>query len=99
MVSIAVLGSDGFTLGFRLAGIKHIVLASENPLADIQKLRKSKEAGIVIVEQAVIDSIDPERRLEIENSVDPVFISVSQTAEQDSLRRLIKRSIGVDLWS
>ena len=42
--------------------------------------------------------LDKHQKLEVEDSVDPVFIPVSTKVEQDSLKRLIKKSIGVDLW-
>ena len=45
-----------------------------------------------------MDSLEQHEREEIEGSVDPVFIPLSAKAEQDSLKRLIKKSIGIDLW-
>jgi V/A-type H+/Na+-transporting ATPase subunit F len=99
MVNATVLGRNEFIVGFQLAGIKDIMEVSGNPLDDILELRKRKDVGIVIVDEHVLESIDHDRRIEIEDSVDPVFIPVSAKAEQDSLRRLIKKSIGVDLWS
>ena len=99
MVEIAVIGSDDFILGFRLAGIKEAVLATSRPMDDLRAISKKKNIGIVVVEQDILSSLDIGERQEIENSVDPVFIPLSTQAEQESLKRLIKKSIGIDLWS
>ena len=45
-----------------------------------------------------MENLDKHEKIDVEDSVDPVFIPVSTKAEQDSLKRLIKKSIGVDLW-
>jgi len=98
MVNIAVLGSNEFVVGFQLAGIREIIEASSEPLKDIAELRKRKDIGIVIIDETIIGSLEQYQKEQIEDSVDPVFIPVSAKAEQGSLKRLIKKSIGVDLW-
>ena len=98
MVKTAVLGSNEFVVGFQLAGIKNTIEVSDNPINDINNLKNNKEVGIVVIDENIMDNLDKHQRLEIEDSVDPVFIPVSTKVEQDSLKRLIKKSIGVDLW-
>jgi|SRR3989338_3079673 len=98
MVRIAVLGGSEFTVGFQLAGIKDTIEASNNPINDIENLKSRKDIGIVVVDEKILENLEQHQRIEIEDSVDPVFIPVSAKAEQDSLKRLIKKSIGVDLW-
>ena len=98
MVKTAVLGSNEFIVGFQLAGIKKTIEVSGNPINDIDNLKKEKDVGIVVIEENIMDRLDKHQRIEVEDSVDPVFIPVSTNAEQDSLKRLIKKSIGVDLW-
>ena len=98
MVNVVVLGSNEFVVGFQLAGIKETIEAGSEPLKNIQELRKRKDIGVVVVEEKIMESLEQHEREEIEDSVDPVFIPVSTKVEQDSLRRLIKKSIGVDLW-
>ncbi len=95
---MSVLGSNEFVVGFQLAGIKDTIEVSSNPMNDINKLKSQKEAGVVVVEERILKGMDKHQRLEVEDSVDPVFIPVSTKIEQDSLKRLIKKSIGVDLW-
>lgn len=98
MVQAAVLGSSRFIVGFQLAGIRETIEASKEPLKDIAELRMKKDIGIVIIEESILEKMDIDDRREIEDSVDPVFIPISAKAEQESLKRLIKRSIGIDLW-
>ncbi len=98
MVRVAVLGGSEFTVGFQLAGIKDTIEVSKNPISDIENLKNRKDIGIVVVDEKILENIEAHERTDIEDSVDPVFIPVSTKVEQDSLKRLIKKSIGVDLW-
>ncbi len=98
MVKTAVLGSNEFIVGFQLAGIKDTIEAGGNPLDNINKLKEKGRHGVVIIEEKIMEGLDKHDRIDVEDSVDPVFIPVSTKVEQDSLKRLIKKSIGVDLW-
>lgn len=98
MVKIAVVGSNEFVVGFQLAGIKDVIEVSGNYFNELKNLKSKKEIGIVVVDEKIIESLEQHQRTEIESSVEPVFIPVSTKAEQDSLKRLIKKSVGVDLW-
>src|SRR3989338_3600288 len=98
MVNIAVLGGSEFIVGFQLAGIKDVVEAKDNYFSQLKDLKNRNDIGIVVVDKKIMESLEQHQRLDIEASVDPVFIPVSATAEQDSLKKLIKKSIGVDLW-
>jgi vacuolar-type H+-ATPase subunit F/Vma7 len=98
MVKTAVLGGNEFVVGFQLAGIKDTIEVSDSPINDINNLKNKKEHGVIIIDENIMENLEKHQRLEIEDSVDPVFIPVSTKVEQDSLKRLIKKSIGVDLW-
>ena len=98
MVKLAAAGSNEFIVGFQLAGIKDTIELAAGLYNELKNLKERKDIGIVIVEEKIMDSLELHQRSEIESSVDPVFIPVSAKAEQDSLRRLIKKSVGVDLW-
>ena len=52
----------------------------------------------MVVDEKIMDNFEIHQKIDIESSVEPVFIPVSAKVEQDSLRRLIKKSVGVDLW-
>ncbi len=92
------MGSQEFVLGFQLAGIRNVFEASKDPLKDIDEIKKKKDIGIVVIEENILESLDSHDRSDIEDSISPVFVPLSEIAEQESLRKLIKKSIGVDLW-
>ena len=98
MVKIAVVGGSEFIVGFQLAGIKDVVEVNDNYFNQLKNFKNRDEIGIVVVDEKMMENLEPHQRFDIESSVEPVFIPVSATAEQDSLKKLIKKSIGVDLW-
>jgi len=98
MVKIAVVGGSEFVVGFQLAGIKDVIEAQSDYFNELKNLKNKKEIGIVVVDEKIMEKLEQHQRFDIESSVEPVFIPVSTTSEQDSLRKLIKKSIGVDLW-
>ena len=97
-MSLAVIGTSEFIVGFNLAGITNTFEATDNPLDDINKCKKIEGIGIVVIEESVLEKLDAHDKLAVEDSVEPVFIPISKEATQEGLRRLIKKSIGVDLW-
>ena len=98
MVKIAVAGGNEFIVGFQLAGIRDTIEMTGDYFNQLKSMKDKKEIGIVVVDERVMESLEQYQRLEIEASVEPVFIPVSAKTEQDSLKKLIKKSIGVDLW-
>ena len=107
MQQLAAIGSNQFILGFRLAGIRHTfeVEPSLNKKTDISAkgiktliTASADNIGIVIMDENLLDSMSFFDRSDIENSISPVFIPLSTRAAQENLRRLIKKSIGVDVW-
>ena len=91
-MNIAVLGSAAFTLGFRLAGIRHV---SETP-SDIRALLRDPELGIVVTDTHTIEQLDEHTKEDALRSIKPVVVVVSDKP-QEELRQMIIRSIGVDL--
>ena len=98
MVRIAAAGPSEFIVGFQLAGIKDTIELKQDPFNEVMELKSRKDIGIIMVDENMMDKLELHQRMEIESSVEPVFIPVSTKVEQDSLRRLIKKSVGVDLW-
>ncbi|MBI2660106.1 V-type ATP synthase subunit F [Candidatus Woesearchaeota archaeon] len=98
MVKLAVVGNNEFVVGFQLAGIKDTIEINGNHFNELKGLKSKKEIGVIVVDEKIMEGLEPHQRMDIESSVEPVFIPISTKAEQDSLKRLIKKSIGVDLW-
>lgn len=97
-MELGVIGNEEFVLGFQLAGIRNTFKIGREPLKDIKELQKKDNIGIVVIEEKVLEQLDPHDRYDIEDSISPVFVPLSEIVEQEMLRKLIKKSIGVDLW-
>lgn len=112
-MDVAVFGGSEFTLGFMLAGIKQVFTIDETERnkekkegtgirpANVEKmlddLLTAKEIGIVVIDDHLLRQMDERTREKVERSVRPVFVPLSTEASQDTLRRMIIKSIGVDL--
>ncbi|MCX6707774.1 MAG: V-type ATP synthase subunit F [Candidatus Woesearchaeota archaeon] len=101
-MDIAVIGPSEFTLGFRLSGINKVIEASGNQ-EKIDKLfydaMADENLGIIITDNTTMDAMSERIRERAEASVKPVVIIVStESTAQETLRKMIIKSIGVDLW-
>jgi V/A-type H+-transporting ATPase subunit F len=99
MPEIAVVGSQQFTLGFRLAGVRRIWTA-DGP-ADLARAvmaaRDDADVSILVMATDDVTRLDGRLRYELVRSVKPTLVAVGEE-EDDSLREKIKQAIGVDLW-
>jgi len=93
---IAVVGSEEFTLGFELAGVKH-TFNPQDYQKEIQDLTDRDDLGIIIVEDSDLDELPARIRRNVEESVDPVVVALSEQAESERLQEKIKRAIGADI--
>ena len=97
MSLIVAAGSMEFILGFQLGGVNETIELKGNIFSGLKELKK-REIAVVIIEESILSTLETHERFEIESSIEPVFVPVSEKAEQDNLRRLIKKSIGIDVW-
>jgi V/A-type H+-transporting ATPase subunit F len=98
MTQLAVVGSDAFTLGFRLAGIRKIWTAAQDALgAAVEAAMKDEEVSILIMETNSLQDLEPRLRNTIVSSVKPTLVAVGMD-EDNTLRDKIKQAVGVDLW-
>lgn len=99
MKDIVIVGEEKFVMGFRIAGLnKTFSLNEEHPDSTIKELTSNPDVGLIIIDQDSVDKLKPETRGTVTNSVEPVFLVISEDDSQDELRSMIKKSIGVDLW-
>lgn len=94
-----MIGSDQFTLGFRLAGIDRITRAqSEDELERaVLQTQRDPDISILVMETNDVSRLDRRVRYEIVSSVRPTLVAVG-AEEDDTLRNKIKQAVGVDLW-
>jgi V/A-type H+/Na+-transporting ATPase subunit F len=101
MSELAVVGSQPFTLGFRLAGIRRIWetgAGSEDELERAVALaRKDPDVSILILETKDVSRLSPRTKSELVSSVKPTLVAVGLD-EDNTLREKIKQAVGVDLW-
>lgn len=97
-MDIAVVGSDEFVLGFRLAGVRKTYATSpDNMEARIEAVIDDEEVGILVLNDEEMDHLPAGMRKRLETLPRPVVIAVGQTEEED-LRTKVKRAIGIDLF-
>lgn len=96
-MEIAVIGREDFCLGFSLAGIRNM-FETDEPASAVKSVIANEAIGVVIFDESLADKIDEFEKAKIEGSVRPVFVMLSLKEESDMLRKLIKKSIGVELY-
>ena len=97
MTDIAVLGSEQFVLGFRLAGIRNIIQVGKGAIeTEIARALRSAKLGIVVVHADEISGLPHGLRARMLDSIHPVFIAIG--GKDDDLREKVKRAIGIDLY-
>lgn len=93
---VAVIGSDEFTLGFRLIGVQESY-GKQNYRQDIQELIQREDIGIVVAEESDLEELPDRVKRDVRNSVDPVVVTLSESAEDENLQKQIKQVIGADI--
>lgn len=101
---IVVVGSDVLPTGMRLAGVKESYLVQDAEEAEplLLQLFEREDIGIIVVTEDLAKSIKDRRvRYKMDNSLDPVVLSVpgynEKMESEDTLRRLILRAVGIDI--
>ncbi len=98
-MEIAVVGSDDFTLGFRLAGVEKTYNTKNNEeMATVLKsLLNDSDIGIIVVDSEDLIQLPDRLRQQLSDSVSPTVLGIG-TEEDNTLRESIRKAIGVDLW-
>lgn len=95
-LEIAAAGDADFTLGFRLAGVRKVFDLKKT---QIKEVLANKEIGILILDRKDVMAMPEHVQQQVQNSTKPVAVVVSgEGGAEENLRKLIKKSIGVDLW-
>ena len=96
-MEIAVIGSDEFVLGFRLAGIRRVFVAnSDNYQEKMLEAMSQPTIGILAVDAKDLDNLSFQTRHKVMDSIQPVVVPVG--GDDGDLREKVKRAIGVDLY-
>ena len=96
-MEIAVIGSEEFVLGFRLAGLRKVFVATpENYEKKMLEAVASEKVGILAVDSKDLQLLSPQLRQKVLDMIQPVVVPVGK--DEGDLRERVKRAIGVDLY-
>lgn len=96
-MEIAVLGSEEFVLGFRLAGIKRVYTAGPKDFEHkVLELIADSSLGILAINSSDLENLGALARRKVLDSIAPVVVPVGKG--EGDLREKVKRAIGVDLY-
>lgn len=94
--TIAAIGDEDFTLGFKLAGVQK-VFDGEDYGDKMRELLDRDDIGIVAAERADIEQLPEKLRKDVEQSVDPVVVALSEESGISGLEQKIRNVIGIDI--
>ncbi len=96
-MDIAVIGSDEFTLGFRLAGVKRVFIADQtNYQEKMQEAISDANVGVLAVNADDLQYLPANYKTKVLDLIQPVVVPVG--GDQSDLREKVKKVIGVDLF-
>jgi vacuolar-type H+-ATPase subunit F/Vma7 len=99
MPEILAYGTNEFVVGFQLAGIRTLEADEARLDNEMLGILGEKKAGIVILDKKTCDMLSGDTKEKLLQSINPVFVVLSEQESSEELRMLIKKSIGVDLWN
>lgn len=96
-MEIAVVGSEEFVTGFRLAGIRKVYSVTPDTLLDtLTKVLDEESVGILAVHTKDLEKLPHQLRTRMMASVDPVVIPVGE--EEGDMRDKVRKAMGIDLY-
>jgi V/A-type H+-transporting ATPase subunit F len=96
-MEIAVIGSEEFVLGFRLAGLRRVFVATpENYEGKMREALATPSVGILAVDSKDLQLLPPQFKQKVLDMIQPVVVPVGK--DESDLREKVKRAIGVDLY-
>lgn len=91
------MGSEEFTLGFRLAGVRRVYAVRPDEYeAKLLELTEDSTLGILAINSSDLTTVSANVRKRALESISPVVIQVG--GEEGDLREKVKSAIGVDLY-
>jgi len=97
-MEMAVVGSEMFVIGFRLAGVRKTHIAGpQNLEGKVNQVLDDKSVGILVLDTKDMEELSYATRRRLESMPKPVVIAVGMREEED-LRIKVKRAIGIDLY-
>jgi V/A-type H+-transporting ATPase subunit F len=96
-MEIGVIGSEEFVLGFRLAGLRRVFVATpETYEKKMLEAIATESVGILAVDSKDLQLLSPQLKQKVLDMIQPVVVPVGK--DEGDLRERVKRAIGVDLY-
>lgn len=101
MHEIAVMGNEYFTMGFQAAGVRNVfVVEGQNLNREFERIMERKDIGILIMHNDDFQRLSERLKEKALVQVKPTVVILSHdVSAEENLRLMIKRSLGIDLWS
>ena len=103
-MDIGVVGTEDFTLGFRMVGVRKTYgVSQDGPRLGEQLAGRVEEAmadpdvGILVMHADHFSLLDGRLQRRVLDSIRPVFVPIGEV-DDETLRERIKQAVGVDLW-
>lgn len=98
-MEIAVLGNEHFVAGFQLAGIRKTYISGQNVQDTFRKAVGDQDIGILIMDNEDFEKLDEKHQEQAMTQIQPTVVLLSHdVSTEDSLRLMIIRALGIDLW-
>jgi V/A-type H+-transporting ATPase subunit F len=96
-MQIAVVGTEEFVTGFRLAGIRKVYAVAPDKLVEtLVRVMDEQDVGILAVHTRDLEGLPTQLRTKMMESVDPVVIPVGP--DEGDMRDKVRRAMGIDLY-
>ena len=99
---LAVIADSPTCTGFRLAGVEStFVLSGLEAEEKLSSLLSDESLGIIVVTERLLENIDWRLKKRVEATAKPIVVAIPDSSgpieQSESLGKLIKRALGVDL--
>lgn len=101
---VAYIGNSTLSLGFKIAGVTEAHSVNDSPEAEtkLRSIMERGDVGIVIITSSARKLVKDRKLSEaISSSIMPIIIEIPELneniTEEDTLRQLILRAIGIDI--
>jgi len=97
-MEIAILGTDDFVTGFRLAGVRNAIISRGNLDNEVEDVVRQEDIGILVMDEEDMNKLNNKTKKMLDRAVRPVIVTITEREGKSDLRESIKRTLGVDLW-
>ena len=101
---VAVISDPATCTGFRLAGVEStFALSGADAEGKLSELLSDENYGIIVINERLVENCDWRLKKRIEATAKPIVVAIPDSQgpieQSESLGKLIKRALGVDLAS